>query len=88
MKIDKIIVWTSPVAPFQKIYVMQDGILVDQAGILPNDIVEIVFALVDKYHITEINFSGTRSFAETFINELKKEQAVRYGYECLNIDFV
>ena len=88
MKIDKIIVWTSPVAPFQKIYVMKEGVLVDQAGIMPNDIVDVIFAIVDKYQIDNIDFSGARSFAESFVNELKKEQIVRYGHESLNINFI
>lgn len=88
MEVNKIIVWTSPVAPFQKIYVMKDGILVDQMGIMPNNIVDIIFSLVDKYNIENIDFSGTHSFAENFVNELKKEQVARYSHERLNINFI
>ena len=88
MEVSKIIVWTSPVAPFQKIYVMKEGVLVDQMGIMPNNIVDIVFSLVDKYEITNIDFSGAHSFAENFANELKKDQIAHYGHECLNINFI
>lgn len=88
MEVNKIIVWTSPVAPFQKIYVMKDGVLVDQMGIMPNNIVDIIFSLVDKYDIENIDFSGAHSFAENFANELKKEQVARYSHERLNINFI
>lgn len=88
MEVNKIIVWTSPVAPFQKIYVMKDGVLVDQMGIMPNNIVDIIFSLVDKYNIENIDFSGAHSFAENFANELKKEQVARYGHGRLNINFI
>ena len=85
---NKIIIWTSPVAPFQKIYVMQNGIIIDQMGIMPNNIVDITFALVDKYDINNIVFSGTHSFAEAFANELKNNQVIHYGHERLNITFI
>ena len=85
---DKIIVWTSPVAPFQKIYVMKDGELVDQMGIMPNDIVDVVYALVDKYKIMDIDFSGAKSFATSFADELRNNQVIHYGHECLNINFI
>lgn len=88
MEVSKIIVWTNPVAPFQKIYVMKDGILVDQMGIMPNNIVDIIFSLVDKYNIENVDFSGAHSFAENFANELKKEQVARYSHERLNINFI
>jgi hypothetical protein len=88
MATNKIIVWTNPTAPFQKIYVMKDGVLVDQMGIMPNNIVDIVFALVDKYNISSIDFSGAHSFAENFANELKKDQIARYGHEHLTINFI
>lgn len=88
MEVNKIIVWTSPVAPFQKIYVMKDGVLVDQMGIMPNNIVDILFSLVDKYDIDNIDFSGAHSFAKNFADELKKEQVARYSHERLNINFI
>lgn len=88
MEVSKIIVWTSPVAPFQKIYVMKDGVLVDQMGITPNDIVDVVFAVADKYEINKIDFSGARSFAENFMKELQQNQVARYGHRRLDINFI
>jgi hypothetical protein len=88
MAANKIIVWTNPTAPFQKIYVMKDGALVDQMGIMPNNIEDIVYALVDKYQITDIDFSGAKSFAEHFADALKNNQVIRYGEQKLNINFI
>ena len=85
---NKIIIWTSPTAPFQKIYVMKEGELVDQMGVLPNNLEGIVYALVDKYQIMDIDFSGTPSFAEGFMTTLRNNQIIHYGRECLNIGFV
>ena len=84
--ISKIVVWTSPVAPFQKIYVFKEGVLVDQMGIMPNNIVDIIFELVDKYQINDIDFSGTYSFGKSFIDEIQKQAVTQYKE--LNVNFV
>ena len=84
--ISKIVVWTSPVAPFQKIYVFKEGNLVDQMGIMPNNIVDIIFELVDKYQINDIDFSGTYSFGKSFMDEIKKQAVTQYKE--LNVNFV
>ena len=85
---DKIIVYTSPVAPLQKIFIMKDGKLVDQVGITPNYITDVVIEAVNKYQVKDIDFTGSESFAENFMNELKTNQISVYGHECLNINFV
>lgn len=84
--ISKIVVWTSPVAPFQKIYVFKEGTLVDQMGIMPNNIVDIIFELVDKYQINDIDFSGTYSFGKSFMDEIQKQAVTQYKE--LNVNFV
>mgnify|MGYP007111755467 CR=1 FL=1 len=88
MEVNRIIIWTNPVAPFQRIYVMKDGVLVDQMGIMPNNIVDIVYALSDKYNITELHFSGTPSFAQNFADEIEKDQYTHYGQKRFTISFV
>lgn len=85
---NKIIVWTNPTAPFQKIYVMKNNEIVDQLGVMPNNLEDIIYTLVDKYEITDIGFSGAHSFAERFMSELKKGQTIRYGCERLSIQFI
>lgn len=84
--ISKIVVWTNPVSPFQKIYVFKEGTLVDQMGIMPNNIVDIIFELVDKYQINDIDFSGTYSFGKSFMDEIKKQAVTQYKE--LKVDFV
>lgn len=86
MDATKIIVWTNPTAPFQKIYVFKDGNLVDQMGITPNYIVNVVLELVEKYQINNIDFSGSRSFGEHFVENLRNEAIT--NYKELNINFV
>ena len=86
MDATKIIVWTNPTAPFQKIYVFKDGNLVDQMGITPNYIVNVVLELVEKYQINNIDFSGSKSFGEHFVKDLRNE--ANTNYKELNINFV
>lgn len=83
---DRIIVYTSPVAPLQKILAIKDGQLIDQVGIWPNDLVETIFAMVQKYDIQDIDFTGIKSFALNFIEEMKQPSA--YNSNNLNINFV
>ena len=78
MDATKIIVWTNPTAPFQKIYVFKDGNLVDQMGITPNYIVNVVLELVEKYQINNIDFSGSKSFGEHFVESLRNEAITNY----------
>ena len=79
MDVNKIIVWTNPTAPFQKVYVMKDGTLVDQLGVKFEDVEDVVYALADKYHISQVDFSGTPSYGEKIANNLKNNQIVKYG---------
>jgi len=88
METNKIIVWTSPTAPFQKIYVIKDGTLVDQMGVKPDDIRDIVYALADKYNIVEIDFSGSTSYGAKILEDAENGQVIRYGKAKLKFSFV
>lgn len=85
MDVNRIIVWTNPTAPFQKIYVMKDGVLVDQFGVKFEDVKDITYAVADKYDINDVHFSGTRSYAEKIVQEI---MATQYENRQLNIEFV
>ena len=83
---DRIIVYASPVAPLQKIMAIKDGQLIDQVGIWPSYLVETIFAMVQKYDIQDIDFTGLKSFALNFIEEMKQPNT--YNFNNLNINFV
>ena len=87
MDTNRIIIWTNPVAPFQKLYVMKDGVLIEQMGIQINDVPDIVFELAQKYEIQEIHFSGTRSYAEKIAEDLREQSVFKYNLP-LNISIV
>ena len=79
---NKIIVYANPIAPFQKVLTVKDGKLVDQVGVLPNYLTEIIFGTAQKYNIQDIDFTGVKDFALGFIKDMKTE------YSTLNINFV
>ena len=88
MEANKIVVWTNPTAPFQKIYVFKDGALVDQMGVKFEDAKDIIYALLDKYELTEVNFSGTYGYGEKIATAVENDQIIRYGKQKLDIKFV
>lgn len=79
MEVNRIIIWTNPTAPFQKIYVMQNGILVEQIGVKFENTEEIVYALADKYNIFDLHFSGTHGYAEKIAKDIQNNQIIHYG---------
>ena len=72
METNKIMVVNSPVARFQKIYVVKDGTMVDQLGVGLEDLVETLFALVQKYGIKEIDLGGNLAFTQKIADEIKQ----------------
>lgn len=88
MEVNRIIIWTNPTAPFQKLYVMKDGILVDQMGVKFDDVEDVTYALADKYNITELHFSGTPSYGEKLAKDIEAHQVIHYGHKHFNISFV
>ena len=88
MNLDRIVVWMSPTAPYQKIYVFQEGVLVDQAGIAIDDFEEVIYDFLIKYKINHLHFSGVHSFAETFGEKIRTESVIKYGLNDLIIKYV
>ena len=72
METNKIMVVNSPVSRFQKIYVVKDGAMVDQLGVGIDDLVEVLFALVEKYGIEEIDLGGNLEFTSKIANSIKQ----------------
>ena len=67
---------------------MQNGVMIDKAGITPNYLVNTIYEFVDKYNITDISFSGALPFAKAFMTELEKGQITRYGAAKLTIEYI
>lgn len=86
--VNKIIVWTNPTAPFQKVYVMKEGVLIDQLGVKVEDVEDVVFALMDKHGITQIDFSGAVAFAEHFGKNIQEANVTKYGARDLIINYL
>lgn len=86
--VNKIIVWTNPTAPFQKIYVMKEGVLVDQIGVRIDDVKDVVYALADKYNIFDINFSGAPTYGEKIAKDIENGQIIHYGKNKITVTFV
>lgn len=88
METNKIIIWTNPTVPFQKIYVMKDGVLVDQMGVKFDDVEAIVYELAKKYDIQDIHFSGTTAYGEKIAKDIEKNEVTQYGQKYFNIKFI
>lgn len=60
---NKIIVATNPVGPFQKVFaVSEDGVLA-QIGVGIEDLPETIHAFATKYSICDVEFTGAREYA-------------------------
>lgn len=88
METNKIIIWTNPTVPFQKIYVMKDGVLVDQMGVKFDDVEAIVYELANKYDIQDIHFSGANAYGEKIAKDIEKNEIAQYGQKYFNIKFI
>ena len=69
MNVNRIVIWTSPTVRFQKLYVFKDGEMVDQVGVTVEDLNDTLLALMDKYHIKQLDFSGTHNYAEGLVHD-------------------
>ena len=79
---DKIIVYTNPVEPFQRVVVIKDKEVITNIGVMPNNLTEIVFDASQKYDVKNICFIGVKTFALGFMQEMKTT------YDTLNIEFM
>lgn len=86
---NKIIIWTSPVENFQKIYVFKDGVIVDQFGIQVTELNEILPALIEKYSINRLDFSGSHIYAEGLVKSFQESAPhLKFGLNDIRINYV
>ena len=88
MTYDRIVIWTSPTERFQKLYVFKDGALVDQMGIEVDNFYDTLNALIEKYSINRLDFSGTRSYSEGLANDFQEKSMLNFGVNDIRINYV
>jgi hypothetical protein len=88
MTYDRIVIWTSPVEKFQKLYVFKDGVLVDQMGIAVDDLNDTLEALISKYTINRLDFSGAHAYAEGLVKDFQEKSMLDFGVNDIRINYV
>lgn len=87
MELNRIIVVTSPVEVMQKVFVFQNGELKDQLPVPTMELQEVLPALVEKYNIVDINFTGAKVYAQKIGDELEKTFITKYGENKVTISY-
>ena len=85
---NKIVIWTSPTIRFQKLYVFKEGEMVDQIGVTVEDLNETLLALMNKYNINRLDFSGTHSYAEGLVKDFQEKSMLKFGVNDVRINYV
>lgn len=88
MSVNRIVIWTSPTIRFQKLYVFKDGEMVDKAGVTIEDLNDTLLAFMDKYHIRQLDFSGTHSYAEGLVRDFQAKSNLKFGVNDIRINYV
>lgn len=88
MENDKIIVWTSLTILPQRIYVMRNGELIDQLHVTFEELEDTIYALVEKYQIYNVDFTGAQGYSEKFIENIKKNNTINYSNHIINVQYV
>ena len=85
---DRIIIWTSPLAPFQQLYIYKDSEKVDQIGAQVNDLADILTTAIEKYKIYQLDFSGSHIFAQGLVRAFQQHYATKYSIDNITINYV
>ena len=84
----KILVHSTPVAPIHKVYVLEDGIIIDQVGVHQEDLADTVNLLVDKYNINTVSLKGPKTYTEGIEKQIKKANITQYNNKELIFKYV
>ena len=85
---DKIIIWTSPIAPFQQLYVYKNGERVEHFGAKIEDLADLLIAAIEKYEITQLDFSGAHVFAQGLVRDFQRQYTAKYSIDNIKINYV
>lgn len=85
---NKIIIWTSPIAPFQQLYVYKDGERIEKFGAKVENLTDILITAIEKYDITQLDFSGSHVFAQGLVRDFQRQYATKYSIDNIKINYV
>ena len=85
---DRIVIWTSPTIRFQKLYVFKDGVMVDQIGVIVEDLNETLAAFIEKYSIRRLDFSGSHNYAKGLVEDFQEKSMLKFGVNDIRISYV
>lgn len=82
----KMVAMLQPFEMNQKIYVYENGNLVEVSTSNIDNFANSVFALKDKYNVTKMDLIGPSRFAKGYKDKMKREELTRYGASTLEIN--
>lgn len=85
---NRLILRGEPTGPFQKISVIVDNKKVDSLGVHYDDLLEVVFELLQKYNLTHIDLSGARIYMEGIERQIKEMGMAIYSMTDLEFRYV
>ena len=81
----KIIGLINPVAPFQEIYVYENGNKVDVVNSKVDMIADTVINLAKRYNVSDIELFGAKSYAAGISKQIQEAELSMYNKNVLNI---
>lgn len=82
----KMVAMLQPFEMAQKIYVYENGNLVEVSTSNIDNFANSVFALKDKYNATKMDLIGPSKFSKGCKDKIKREELTRYGASTLEIN--
>lgn len=84
----KIISIIEPFAFTQQIYVYEDGNKLDAAVVELDKLKNVIFAIAERFDITDIDLKGSSKFLEGIKTDILKEELAKYGVNKLKINII
>lgn len=84
----KILIHSTPVAPTHKIYVLEEGVVVDQVGVRQEDLAETVNLLIEKHDVNTVSLKGPKTYTEGIEKQIKKANITHYNNKELTFKYV
>lgn len=84
----KIVGIIRPFGITQPIFVYEEGVQIEEVTTTLDDFNNTIFALVDKYDITEVDLAGAKQFNSKIKQELGQEELTRYTDHKININLI
>lgn len=72
----------------QDLYVYEDGNKLEITETKMDGIYNTIFALVDKYNITQINLLGAKQYNKGLVKKIKEEEMKKYNTNKLIINII